>query len=186
MPEPVLVTEPDSPPPPAQAVPVASGTGLPGPGASTAHPPITPPKPATVPNARKGYKLTLWVSATTDAGVSDVNGLLQLDGADPVPFCVLKAVRNPLARALQEAYVAIERVRAKPPRMAAPTAGPAAPQHGPPRPQSAPRATAAARHPPVTPSTSSAAGEVGAAPTPPPDPPTPTRHPATSQQASLF
>ena len=132
MPEPVLVTEPDSPPPPAQAVPVASGTGLPGPGASSAQPPTTPPKPLTVPNARKGYKLTLWVSATTDAGVSDVNGLLQLDGADPVPFCMLKGVRNPLARALQEAYVAIERVRAKPPRMAAPTAGPAAPQHGPP------------------------------------------------------
>jgi hypothetical protein len=131
MPEPVLVTEPDSPPPPAQAVPVASGTGLPGPGAGTAHPPITPPKPLTVPNARKGYKLTLWVSATTDAGVSDVNGLLQLDGADPVPFCMLKGVRNPLARALQEAYVAIERVRAKPPRMAAPTASPAGPQHGP-------------------------------------------------------
>ncbi|MDX6392744.1 MAG: hypothetical protein QOJ73_3807, partial [Streptosporangiaceae bacterium] len=59
MPEPVLVTEPDSPPLPAQAPPVASGTALPGPGASTAHPPITPPKPATVPNARKGYKLTL-------------------------------------------------------------------------------------------------------------------------------
>ena len=112
MPEPVLVTEPDSLPPPAQAAPVASGTALPGPGASTAQPPGTSPKPATVPNARKGYKLTLWVSATTDAGVSDVNGLLQLDGADPVPFCMLKAVRNPLARALQEAYVAIERVRA--------------------------------------------------------------------------
>ena len=186
MPEPVLVTEPDSPPPPAQAAPVASGTDLPGPGASTAQPPFTPPKPATVPNARKGYKLTLWVSATTDAGVSDVNGLLQLDGADSVPFCMLKAVRNPLARALQEAYLAIERVRAKPPRMAAPSAGPVAPQHGPPRPQSAPRATEAARHPPATPSTSRAAAAVNAAPTPPPEPPTPTRRPATSQQASLF
>jgi hypothetical protein len=186
MPEPVLVTEPDSSPLLAQAPRIASGTALPGPGASTAQLPITPPKPATVPNARKGYKLTLWVSATTDAGVSDVNGLLQLDGADPVPFCMLKGVRNPLARALQEAYVAIERVRAKPPRMAAPTASPAGPQHGPPRPQSAPRATAAARHPPATPSTSRAAGEVGSAPTPPPDPPTPTRRPAMSQQASLF
>ena len=186
MPEPVLVTEPDSPPPPAQAPRIASGTALPGPGASTAQPPITPPKPATVPNARKGYKLTLWVSATTDAGVSDVNGLLQLDGADPVPFCMLKGVRNPLARALQEAYVAIERVRAKPPRMAAPSAGPVAPQHGPPRPQSAPRATAAGRHPPATPSTSRTAGEVGAAPAPPPEPPTPARRPATSHQASLF
>src|ERR1700694_1946349 len=74
MPEPVLLTEPDSPPLLAQAPRIASGTALPGPGASTAQPPITPPKPATVPNARKGYKLTLWVSATTDAGVSDVNG----------------------------------------------------------------------------------------------------------------
>ena len=185
MPEPVLVTEPDSPPLLAQAPRIASGTALPGPGASTAQPPITPPKPATVPNARKGYKLTLWVSATTDAGVSDVNGLLQLDGADPVPFCTLKAVRNPLARALQEAYVAIERVRAKPPRMAAPTAGPAAPQHGTPRPQSAPRATAA-RHPPATPSTPRAVAAVGAAPTPPPEPPTPTGRLAKSQQASLF
>jgi len=186
MPELVLVTEPDPPPLPAQAPPVASGTALPGPGASPAHPPITPPKPAPVPNARKGYKLTLWVSATTDAGVSDVNGLLQLDGADPVPFCLLKAVRNPLARALQEAYVAIERVRAKPPRMAAPTAVPPAPQHATPRPQSAPRATAAARHPPATPSTSRAAAAVDAAPTPPPEPSTPTGRPATSQQASLF
>src|SRR6266852_2543975 len=142
MPEPILVTEPASPPLLAQAPRIASGTAQPGPGASTAQPPITPPKPTTVPNARKGYKLTLWVSATTDAGVSDVNGLLQLDGADPVPFCVLKAVRNPLARALQEAYVAIERVRAKPPRMAAPSAGPAAPQPDVPKAQS-PRATAA-------------------------------------------
>jgi hypothetical protein len=169
MPEPVLVTEPDSPPLTAQAPPVGSGTPPPAPGASTAQPPITPPKPATVPN-----------------GVSDVNGLLQLDGADPVQFCVLKAVRNPLARALQEAYVAIERVRAKPPRMAAPSAGPGAPQHGPPRPQSAPRATAAAWHSPATPSTPRAAAAVSAAPTPPPEPLTPTRRPATSQHASLF
>jgi hypothetical protein len=75
---------------------------------------------APVPNARKGYKLTLWVTATTEAGLADVHGLLQLDGADPVPFCHLKGVQNPLARALQEAYMAVVRVRAKPPRMGAP------------------------------------------------------------------
>jgi hypothetical protein len=84
-------------------------------------------KPATVPNARKGYKLTLWVTATTEVGLADVNGLLQLDGADPTPFCQLKSVNNPLARALQEAFVAVERARARPPKMTAPAPAPASP-----------------------------------------------------------
>src|SRR5258707_109414 len=83
MPEPVLITEPDSPPPPAQAAPVASGTALPGPGASTAQPPITPPKPLTVPNSRKGYKLTLWVSATT----GDCGPLVHISRRAALPAC---------------------------------------------------------------------------------------------------
>lgn len=60
-------------------------------------------RPTPVPSACKGYKLTLWVSAMSEAGLADVHGLLQLDGADPVPFCHIKEVPNPLARALQEA-----------------------------------------------------------------------------------
>jgi hypothetical protein len=94
--------------------------------ASAAKPPTgSPPaaaqaKPATIPNTRRGFKLTLWVSSTTEVGLADVHGFLQLDGADPVPFCRLKDVPNPLARALQEAFVAVERVRARPPRMTAP------------------------------------------------------------------
>jgi hypothetical protein len=74
-----------------------------------------------VPNSRKGYKLTLVVSAISEAGLADAHGMLQLDGADPVPFCRLKNVQNPLARALQEAFLAVERVRAKPPKMVTPT-----------------------------------------------------------------
>ncbi len=92
--------------------------------APTATTPAAAGRPPSVPNARKGYKLTLWISPTSDAGLADVHGLLQLDGADPIPFCRVKAVANPLARALQEAYVAVERARAKPPRMAAPTPSP--------------------------------------------------------------
>ena len=104
-------------------------------------------KPSTVPNAGKGYKLTLWVTATTEAGTADVNGLLQLDGADPTPFCQLKSVNNPLARALQEAFVAVERARARPPKMTAPapasTASAAgAPQPPAPRPNTTPHKTA--------------------------------------------
>jgi hypothetical protein len=85
------------------------------------RPSVPHTRPATVPNARKGFKLTLWVSPTDESGLTDVHGLLQLDGADPVPFCQLRGVSNPIARALQEAYVAVERVRAKPPRMAPPS-----------------------------------------------------------------
>ncbi len=76
----------------------------------------------SIPNERKGYRLTLWISATTAEGLADAHGLLQLDGADPVPFCRIEGVPNPLARALQEAYMAVERVRAKPPRMTQPKA----------------------------------------------------------------
>jgi hypothetical protein len=93
-----------------------------------------------VPNARKGYKLTLWVSAMTEAGLADVHGLLQLDGADPIPFCQLKGVQNPLARALQEAHLAVQRVRAKPPRMSGPPVAPQAASR--PQPPAAPGAAA--------------------------------------------
>ena len=61
----------------------------------------TTPKTSALPNGRKGYKLTLVVSATSEAGLADAHGMLQLDGADPVPFCRLKNVQNPLARALR-------------------------------------------------------------------------------------
>jgi len=60
-------------------------------------------RPGAVPNGRKGDKLTLWVSSASEVGLADVHGLLQLDGADPVPFCQLRDVQNPLAGALQEA-----------------------------------------------------------------------------------
>jgi hypothetical protein len=79
---------------------------------------------ASVSNARKGYRLTLWVSASSEAGLADVHGLLQLDGADPIPFCQLKGVQNPLARAWQEAFLAVAQVRAKPPKMSAAAPGP--------------------------------------------------------------
>ncbi len=72
------------------------------------------PRSRAISNALKGFKLTLWVSEVTEQGLADVHGLLQLEGADPVPFCRIEGVPNPLARALQEAYAAVERVRAKP------------------------------------------------------------------------
>ena len=138
-----------------------AGAAPPTPTARTASPPdptrpATPAgaqpaanKPATVPNARKGYKLTLWVTATTEVGLADVNGLLQLDGADPTPFCQLKSVNNPLARALQEAFVAVERARARPPKMTAPAPAPpaspaAVPQPPATRPNTTPHKTASA------------------------------------------
>lgn len=112
----------------AGQVTAAAATSGPAPGQTAAQSP-SPSVPAAsyartraVPNARKGFKLTLWISSTDDNGLADAHGFLQLDGADPVPFCRLKAVPNPLARALQEAYIAIESVRAKPPRMSAPSA----------------------------------------------------------------
>ncbi len=133
-------------------------------------------KPATVPNARKGYKLTLWVTATTEVGMADVNGLLQLDGADPTPFCQLKSVNNPLARALQEAFVAVERARARPPKMTAPApastaSAAAAPQ--PPAPgQTLRRTRPASAVPPTAPALLSAGS--------------PTRSKLPAAQPSLF
>ena len=112
------MSEPSGPAPAASPPNVA-------PEGSPARPPTTTSRQTPIPSARKGYKLTLWVSATSDMGLADVHGLIQLDGADPTPFCRLKAVPNPLARALQEAYVAVEQVRARPPRMAAPSSAPA-------------------------------------------------------------
>lgn len=113
-------------PPPTPAATTPSPPALARP-ASGAQPATI--KPSTVPNARKGYKLTLWVSPVTDLGLADVHGLLQLDGADPIPFCQLKRVDNPLARALQEGFLAVERARARPPKMTAPA--PAAPAPSP-------------------------------------------------------
>ena len=129
----------------------------------------------SVPSARKGYKLTLWVSATTEAGLADVHGLLQLDGTDPIPFCQLKGVPNPLSRALQEAFVAVEQVRAKPPRMTAPPAAPAAPTGA--RPQAA--------VPSARPAAPAAPPELPAA-SPATPPASPTRKPAPVAQPSLF
>lgn len=118
MPEPSAPAQSvNTPKPPPPSAPATSAT-------PTATAPATAGRSPSVPNARKGYKLTLWISATSDAGLADVHGLLQLDGADPIPFCRVKGVANPLARALQEAYVAVERARAKPPRMVAPTPSP--------------------------------------------------------------
>jgi hypothetical protein len=146
------------------------------PAAPVAQRAAAPNKPAAIPNARKGYKLTLWVTATTEAGLADVNGLVQLDGADPTPFCQLKSVSNPLARALQEAFVAVERARARPPKMTAPAqaspAPPAAvPQPPPTRPNNTPHKTASAG-PPTAPALLSAGS------------PTPSNLPAA--QPSLF
>jgi len=125
-----------------------------------------------VSNRRKGYKLTLVISATTEAGLADAHGILQLDGADPIPFCRLKGVQNPLARALQEAYLAVERVRAKPPKMAAPPVATAlAPVSARPRP--APHAQASASQP-------------AAAPARPAAPPAPLKQAAPVDQATLF
>jgi hypothetical protein len=109
------------------------------PAAAAATPTTTPTGRTPVPNARKGYKLTLWVSATSETGVADVHGLLQLDGADPIPFCRLKSVQKPLLRALQEAHLAVERARIQPPRMCAPSTAAAGPRPpGPPRRQQLP------------------------------------------------
>jgi hypothetical protein len=169
--------EPSSPPAPAQAAPGASGTAPPGPRLPTARPPASAPRPVSLPNARKGYKLTLWVSATTETGQADVHGLLQLDGADPIPFCHLKDVQNPLVRALQEAFLAVERVRARPPRMSAPPATPATPT----RPR-APMPPVPSAPPTAAPATT---------PAPPATPPTPAasvpaRKRAPVDQPSLF
>ncbi len=113
-------------PPPDQTPGTPSLPAPPVPPATAARVAPTAGKSPTVPDARKGYKLTLWVSATSDAGVADVHGLVQLDGADPIPFCRLRGVQNPLASALQEAYLAVERVRVKPPRMVGPPVASAA------------------------------------------------------------
>ena len=190
MAEPILVSEALTHP----SAPPASGTAPPpAQGVTTAQPP-TSHKPTTIPNARKGYKLTLWVTATDDAGLADVNGLIQLDGADPIPFCHLKGVQNSLARALQEAYVAIERVRARPPKMVAPAVTPAAPPTAPAvtpaapptvsRAKSAPAASAPATQPQARPASSMPPAASGA---PPASLVSPTKHPdAAQKQPSLF
>src|SRR6266542_483400 len=105
-----MVDAPASPPTnPAQTA--VAGPPAPASSAGSADPTSTP-KTSALSNSRKGYKLTLVISATTKAGLADAHGILQLDGADPIPFCRLKGVQNPLSRALQEAYLAVERVRA--------------------------------------------------------------------------
>jgi hypothetical protein len=129
--DPVLIPEPS--PTPA----TTTGASRPGESTTTVQRQATPSRPASIPNSRKGYKLTLWVSATSEDGLADAHGLLQLEGADPIPFCQLRGVQNPLARALQEAFLAIQRVRAKPPRMSAPATGAATPTRRPTVPTSA-------------------------------------------------
>ncbi len=170
MPEPGPSSAPAGAAPPTRAAPAPARPASAGGAQSAAN------KPATVPNARKGYKLTLWVTATTEAGLADVNGLVQLDGADPIPFCQLKSVNNPLARALQEAFVAVERARARPPKMTAPApsppaAPPAVPQPPTARPHNTPHKAASAVAPAV-PALLSAGS------------PTPSKSPAA--QPSLF
>jgi hypothetical protein len=159
-PLPQLEAPPEAPQSPAPVTSAPPSTGSTRTSAATEPPPNV--KSTSIPNTRKGFKLTLWVSSTSEDGSSDVHGLLQLDGADPVPFCRLVGVANPLARALQEAYMAVERVRAKPPRMSVPTASPAA------------RSTTAHARPPavLTPAAVSTATQkpsVAAAPNPKPE-----------------
>jgi hypothetical protein len=140
--DPVLIPDPD--PPPA----TTTGASRPGESTPTAQRQVTPSRPASIPNSRKGYKLTLWVSTSSEDGLADAHGLLQLEGADPIPFCQLRGVQNPLARALQEAFLAIQRVRAKPPRMSAPATGAVTPTRPP---IVATRATATTPTPPTRP-----------------------------------
>ena len=153
--DPVLIPEPDHPPP------TTTTASPPDQAATTAQRPAAASRPGSIPNSRKGYKLTLWVSATSEDGLADAHGLLQLEGADPIPFCQLRGVQNPLARALQDAFLAIQRVRAKPPRMSTPTTGAAAPA----RPHAAPaRATATTpASPPRSPAPASTPPEPAAA-----------------------
>jgi hypothetical protein len=159
---------PTSPRPTASAAP--PGAGAPATATST-------PKTTAVPNSRKGYKLTLMVSAISEAGLADAHGMLQLDGADPVPFCRLKNVQNPLARALQEAFLAVERVRAKPPKMLTPAViTPSAPV-GAARPAPQPRSTPRAQQSP---------GQPAASPTKPAGPPAPPKPTAPVGQPTLF
>jgi len=123
----VLISDPTAPSSPTETPPDLSATAPTGPGSTGTETPVIAAKPASIRNAPKGYhRVTLWVTASTEVGLADVHGLVQLDGADPVPFCQLKGVQNPLARALQEAYIAVERVRARPPRMVSPPVAPVA------------------------------------------------------------
>ncbi len=183
MAEPILVSEPKPSSQTNPAAAPASGTAPPPAQEVTTAQPTTSHKPTSIPNARKGYKLTLWVTASDDTGLADVNGLVQLDGADPVPFCHLKGVQNPLARALQEAYVAVERVRARPPKMVAPAVTPAVPPTAP-RAKVAPAASAPATLPQARPGASTAPAATGA---PPRTLVSPTKHPdAAQKQPALF
>jgi hypothetical protein len=147
---------------PTGSTQAGSAVGAPLAAAGVATPTTTPTGRTPVPNARKGYKLTLWVSATSETGAADVHGLLQLDGADPIPFCRLKSVQNPLLRALQEAHLAVERARARPPRMSTPSTAAAAPR--PPRPTVPPTVAPTPVPPPAAPAPSDG-------PTSPPTPP---------------
>jgi hypothetical protein len=70
--DPLLVGEPD---PHSTATSPSPTAHRP---ATAAHGSATTSRPATIPNGRKGYKLTLWVSPTTEDGLADAHGLLQL------------------------------------------------------------------------------------------------------------
>jgi len=168
----VIVGDPESPPtspaPTGNAAPVTRGA----PAATTSA-----PKTSALPNGRRGYKLTLVVSATSEAGLADAHGMLQLDGADPIPFCRLKSVQNPLARALQEAFLAVARVRAKPPKMVPPPIATAPAPAGTQRP---------APHPRPTPRAQQSPGQPAGPPTRPAGPPTPPKQAAPVGQPTLF
>ena len=159
MPEPVLVTEPDSPPPPAQAAPVASGTALPGPGASSAQPPITPQAGDCTRTLEKATSSPFGSPRPRRRRVRR-RRLSPARRGRPRP--VLHAEGGPQS-AGSSAPGSLRGHRAGKSQASAngcPDRRSRGAAARPPRPQSAPRATAAARHPPATPSTSRAAGDV--------------------------
>jgi hypothetical protein len=91
--EPVLVAKTDRPPRTTTEASAAADRAATTPQGATAS------RPGSTPNSRKCYKLTLWVSATSEDGLADAHGLLQLEGADPIPFCQLRGVQNPRSSA---------------------------------------------------------------------------------------
>src|ERR1700730_1132883 len=173
-PERAVVVVDDPPSPPTSAPPTATAAPA---AARPATATTSTSKTSALPNGRKGYKLTLVVSATSEAGLADAHGMLQLDGADPVPFCRLKNVQNPLAGALQDAHLAIQRARAKPPKIAAPSVPAALAPVARQRPVPPPRPPPRAQEPPSRPA---------AASTRPAGPPAPPKQAAPVDQPALF
>ena len=105
----------------------------PAPPTATAAPAARPaaattstPKTSRCPTAARAANSRLSSQRPAKRGWPMRTACFSLDGADPGPVLPLKNVQNPLARALQDAHLAIQRARAKPPKMAAPSV-PAAP-----------------------------------------------------------